>query len=224
MVVLYIGACMLGGSSFVETVVFLGRFIDEPESVGAVAPSSKLLAEALVVHVIPGVQGAGKRFLEVGPGTGAVTEEVVTKLGPDDHLDLVELDGKLAMMLRARYAHHPQITVHCGSITQWLPQHRYDAIVMGIPFNALPFALVQEIWQHVVSLAKQGGVISYFSYLWLPDIKKVFLSKTKKREFKKIQRYLLDHYQKYGIGMKKVLPNVPPAVVSYLRFTSEIAA
>lgn len=221
---LYVAACVVGGSSFAETVTFLGRFIDDPNLVGAVAPSSRLLAEALVAKVVPGVNGVGKRFLEVGPGSGAVTQWLVAKLGPNDSLDLVELDPHLAHILREKYKNHPQVTVHQLSITDWSPGEAYDAVVMGIPFNALASSLVEQIWSHVLLLTKSEGIISYFSYLWLPRIKKLFLSKHKRRDFKKIQNHLAEQYRLYGVGTQRVLPNVPPAIVFYLQPLQQIRA
>lgn len=213
----YVVAGVVGGRSLAEMATFLGRFIEDPSSVGAIAPSLRPLALALVAKVVPGTLGRGKRFLEVGPGSGAVTEELVAVLGPDDHLDLVELDAHLAQGLCEKYAQNSQVSVQNCSITDWRPAEKYDAVVMGIPFNALPFSLVEAIWAHVFLLVKPEGAISYFSYLWLPSIKKAFLSKSQKRDFKKIQKHLAWQYKTYGIGTQRVLPNVPPAMAFYLQ-------
>jgi len=213
----YILACVIGGSSLAETVAFLGRFIEDPSSVGAIAPSSRLLATALVAKVTPGGATGGRRFLEVGPGSGAVTQELVPLLGMHGHLDLVELDAELAKLLQEKYCQDSRVAVHQSSITDWKPQEKYDAVVMGIPFNALSFSLVEAIWLHVLSLVKPEGFLSYFSYLWLPSIKKAFLSKHKKRDFKKIQRYLAAEYKAHGVGTQRVLANMPPAIVFYLQ-------
>ena len=216
----YVGACMLGGSSFSETMLFLARFIAAPTQVGAVAPSSQVLAQSIIFHVEPGQSGEGKRFLEIGPGTGAITQELVLKLGVDDRLDVVELDAEMATMLAKKYAGNPAVTVLQLSITDWKPEYQYDAIVMGIPFNVLPYALVQEIWKHTRTLIKPQGVISYFSYLGLPDVKKFFLLAEEKEEFLLIQAFMSEQYREYGIAMKRIWANVPPAAVWFLQFTT----
>lgn len=217
---LYIGACLLGGSSLSETVLFLARFIARPTQVGAVAPSSHMLAESLGLYIVPGVKGQGKKFLEIGPGTGAVTQELVRHLGPDDHLDVIELDAEMAAMLADKYKESESVSVHQGSITDWKPDYLYDQIVMGIPFNALPYALVVSIWEHTRTLIKPQGVISYFSYLGLPDVKKLFLLSEEKEDFNRIQLFMFEQFKAYGIGMKRVWANVPPAAVWYLQFTT----
>jgi phospholipid N-methyltransferase len=213
----YIAACVAGGSTLGESVLFLARFIASPARVGAVAPSSQMLARALVQYVTPGDLQQGKRFLEVGPGTGAVTQELVKNMGPLDTLDLIELDADMAHMLAQKYAHNKAVYVHCGSITDWNPSYRYSTIVMGIPFNALPFSVVEAIWQHCQGLIEDSGILSYFSYLWLPDLKKALLPPVEREEFVNIQWYLAKQFQEFGIGMKRVWANVPPAAVWYLR-------
>jgi len=217
-VALYFFACLVGGSSLSETVMFLGRFIAQPDSVGAVAPSSRKLADALCLYVKPGQPGEKRYILEVGAGTGAVTQQIVSRLGSADHLDVVELDNDMAVSLQKKYGNNSQVNVVNDSITRWQPSYRYDAVVVGIPFNALPFAIVQEIWQHTVALVAPGGVFAYFAYAGLPFLKKAFLSGVKKKDFKNIQRYLKDSYRKNGIGKRTVWSNVPPAIVRYLRF------
>ena len=224
LVLLCVLARLEKGSSLSDFFLFARRFIERPKAVGAVAPSSRLLAEALSAYIKPGTALCSYRYLEVGPGTGAVTQEIVSCLGANDRLDLVELDEELANELRKKYAGNAQVQVISGSITQWKPDYLYDGIVMGVPFNALPLSLVREIWEHVRALIADGGVISYFSYLGLAHIKKALLSKEDKKEFKKSLRYLQQLCADYSIGKRKVWANIPPAVVRYLCFMQPVSA
>jgi phospholipid N-methyltransferase len=215
---LYVAACLVGGSSLSETIVFLSRFIAQPQSVGAVAPSSQRLAVGLSAYIQSSLIGTSRRLLEVGAGTGSVTQEIIKRLGDEDILDIVELDPQMAAGLREKYSHFSNITVFSGSITDWHPAYTYSYVVVGIPFNALPFSLVQQIWTHILQLVAPGGILSYFAYLGLPQLKKAFLSKQQKKDFKNIQRYLKQLYQQNGIGKLRVWSNVPPALVRYLKF------
>src|SRR5260370_26052180 len=58
-----------------------------PISTGAILPSSRFLARALVSQ-LRGPR-APARILEVGPGTGSVTRAIARCLGPDHPLDTV---------------------------------------------------------------------------------------------------------------------------------------
>lgn len=214
----YTLVCAMSGSSVSDTVLFLWRFVEAPTSVGAVAPSSPALACALVAQVKPGDEQTANYFLEVGAGTGAVTQNLVALLGKADKLDVVELDSELAALLTERYKADARVQVHCCSIMHWCPPHKYNAIVIGVPFNALPFDLVQGIWQHVATLCLPGAPVSYFSYIGLAKIKKTLLNEEEQRDFESIQNFLRTLYKCYGVGKTKVWANVPPARVAYLCF------
>src|SRR3954452_8300024 len=73
---------------------------------GALLPSSRFLARALSAPL------AGPRppwhILEVGPGTGSVTREILRRLQPGDRLDAVELNGHFVQRLNVGLQHDPR--------------------------------------------------------------------------------------------------------------------
>src|SRR5690606_40317306 len=87
--------------------LFFREFWRNFHTTGAVAPSGRWLARALTRYVRHGHERAGRKILEVGPGTGAVTQYIVKSLRPDDRLDLVELNDKFVERLEHRLAHDP---------------------------------------------------------------------------------------------------------------------
>lgn len=73
-----------------------------PTAVGAVLPSSRQLARAMTVPM----RAAGDRalrVLEVGPGTGIVTQEIVRHLPAAGVLDVVELEAEFVRLLEHRF-------------------------------------------------------------------------------------------------------------------------
>jgi len=72
-----------------DHLLFLGRFLRHPRTVGAVAPSSRRLARALVA---PMRQVPGTRIAELGPGTGIVTREIAASLSPVARALAIDLD------------------------------------------------------------------------------------------------------------------------------------
>src|SRR6476659_1638784 len=90
--------------------VFWRQFRQTYNSTGAVLPSGRNLAAALSVFVRDGQAGGserngasgGRRSLEVGPGTGAVTAKIINDRGPDDCLVLVERNEEFVAHLRDR--------------------------------------------------------------------------------------------------------------------------
>ena len=73
---------------------FLQRYLQDPKSVGSVAPSSPALAAALSEPFRQRTTPA--RVLEVGAGTGAVTRHLGRLLSDEDELDLCEIQEDFA--------------------------------------------------------------------------------------------------------------------------------
>src|SRR5438876_806992 len=68
--------------------------------VGAVMPSSRFLGRALASEL---KKPRGPcRILEVGPGTGSVTAQILRALQPGDRVDLVELNTEFVNLLQKR--------------------------------------------------------------------------------------------------------------------------
>ena len=71
------------------------------QDTGALLPSSPFLARALVAELRKPRGPA--RILEVGPGTGAVTAQILRHMQLGDHLDAVELNGHFVALLQRRF-------------------------------------------------------------------------------------------------------------------------
>ena len=83
-------------------------WIEKPLTIGAVTPSGKVLARTMARYVDPGVPGP---VIELGPGTGPVTEALVAHGIDPSRLVLVEFDPIFCRLLRTRY---PEATVVQG--------------------------------------------------------------------------------------------------------------
>src|SRR5262245_26076193 len=100
---------------------FLREFRRNFHTTGAILPSGRFLARALVSELAQPRRPA--RILEVGPGTGPVTREITRVLLPDDRLVAVEINPKFVRHLRKRLqsedlfqAHSHQIELIEGSV------------------------------------------------------------------------------------------------------------
>src|SRR5436190_17067909 len=90
---------------FADQRVFLKQFWKQYRTTGAIWPSGRSLSRALARFVREG--NGPRRILEVGPGTGAVTAEIIRGMKPDDRLELVELNDDFVAHLRTRFADEP---------------------------------------------------------------------------------------------------------------------
>src|SRR5262245_17324028 len=91
--------------------VFWRQFRQAYNSTGAVLPSGRGLAVALSRFIRdvgkaaiarPNGDLAGRRILEVGPGTGAVTLQIIADMRPNDRLVLVERNEQFVAHLQER--------------------------------------------------------------------------------------------------------------------------
>src|SRR4051794_34860553 len=119
---------------------FLRQFRTRQHDTGSVLPSSPALARALASQVRRAAPP--RRLLEVGPGTGAVTEELLRLLRPGDHLDLVEVNDRFVELLRRRFVEEPlfraraaQTRLVHGPLQQLPGAGVYDFLVSGLPLN-----------------------------------------------------------------------------------------
>ena len=142
------------GSGF---AFFLG-FLRRPHLVGSVIPSSRFLERRLV-----NVADIAKARLvvELGPGTGGTTRAILDTLSEESKLLAIEINPKFASLLG--YDPDPRLIVHLGS-AEYIPEalaiyglSRPDAVVSGIPFSTMPFALGQRILSAVWSCLAPGG-------------------------------------------------------------------
>lgn len=192
---------------------FVKQFLIHPSSVGSLFPSSKPLARALT-H--PMVTSSPRRYLEVGAGSGAVTQSIVKKMSPGDTLDIVEKDPLFCRTLQEKYSLYPQITIYPLSIVDF-PGSGYDLVVSSLPLNSFSSGLVGQILRVYEQLVKPGGTLVYFEYMGIGTLKKWCLSPRLRQDFLKTLSLKADFIATHGAAVKQVWCNIPPARVFSFR-------
>lgn len=195
------------------------------ESTGAIAPSGRRLCRALARYVSG--SGEPRRILEVGPGTGVVTDAIIHQLGPADTLDVVELNDRFVAALNQRLAAEPtwqrvanRVRIHHMPVEQLPVGDGYDAIVSGLPFNNFPVELVSSIIDHLERLAAPNATLSFFEYVAVRKVKATVCKKPERDRLNGIGKTLESAFKKWQFRQECVLANVPPAWVHHLRFAS----
>lgn len=79
---------------------FLKSWLNNPIKTGAVSPSGKALAMVMAEAVDPGIAGP---VIELGPGTGPVTEALIDSGIAEERLILVEYNDEFCDLLRTRF-------------------------------------------------------------------------------------------------------------------------
>jgi phosphatidylethanolamine/phosphatidyl-N-methylethanolamine N-methyltransferase len=214
--------------------VFLREFRHTFHSTGAVMPSGAALSRALAHFVreapspgpLPEGEGAqlGRRILEVGPGTGAVTAHIVEAMQADDRLDLVERNDEFVARLRDRLGNDEALTPYSQRITlhhagvEALPEDRpYDVIVSGLPLNNFSVPLVEQLLGKLSRLLAPRGTLSFFEYIAIRNVKATLSPRTERERLRGIGRVMDGFLAAHEIRRDRVLANVPPAWVHHVR-------
>ena len=82
--------------------IFIRTYQNNPTAVGALLPSGRMLARALT-GPLNRCTSPTRNVLEVGPGTGIVTQTILPLLTQTDHMDIVELEEDFIDLLNHRF-------------------------------------------------------------------------------------------------------------------------
>jgi phosphatidylethanolamine/phosphatidyl-N-methylethanolamine N-methyltransferase len=155
-----------------DEMQFIRSWIEKPLSTGAVMPSSRVLARAMARYVDPRSQGP---VIELGPGTGPVTEALVRRGVNPGRLILVEFNPDFCRLLRTRY---PAATVVQGDAYRLrrLLENYVDepaaAVVSGLPLVTKPLRTRLRLISDAMTLLATGAPFVQFTYAMLPPIPK----------------------------------------------------
>lgn len=207
-----------------DHLAFFRQFRQRFETTGAIAPSSGFLARAMTRFLSARDPAQPVRVLEIGPGTGPVTDQIVRILKPGDQFDLVELNESFVALLRQRFETDDAwkkvagfSRVHQLPIQQFDAGDRYDFVISGLPLNNFPADLVESIADTYFRLLKPGGVLSYFEYMYVRPVRKRVTRGAEKDRIVRIDDILRAHCDRCRIARDSIWINVPPAWVQHLR-------
>jgi phosphatidylethanolamine/phosphatidyl-N-methylethanolamine N-methyltransferase len=155
-----------------DEVRFLRSWIEKPLHMGAVMPSSRVLARTMAQYVDIGSDGP---VVELGPGTGAITSALIDHGVDQKRLVLVEYNPGFCALLRDRY---PQATVVQGDAyrlrdTLWkvlgMPA---TAVVSGLPLVTKPMLTRLKLIRDAFAALAPGAPFVQFTYSVAPPIPK----------------------------------------------------
>jgi phosphatidylethanolamine/phosphatidyl-N-methylethanolamine N-methyltransferase len=153
-----------------DDVRFFRSWFEKPLSTGAVMPSSKLLARTMASFVDPRAEGP---IIELGPGTGPITEALVERGIGEHRLVLVEFNPVFCRLLRARY---PLATVLQGDAYRLRRllgdqiMRRAAAIVSGLPLFTKPLRTRLRLLNEAFGLLAPNAPFVQFTYAVVPPI------------------------------------------------------
>jgi phosphatidylethanolamine/phosphatidyl-N-methylethanolamine N-methyltransferase len=151
---------------------FIRSWLEKPLATGAVMPSSRLLARTMARYVDPNTKGS---IIELGPGTGPVTEALVDRGIDPSRLVLIEFNPVFCRLLRSRY---PEATVVQGDayrlngLLETLVREPAAAMVSGLPLITKPLRTRLRLISDALGLLAPGAPFVQFTYAMVPPIPK----------------------------------------------------
>jgi phosphatidylethanolamine/phosphatidyl-N-methylethanolamine N-methyltransferase len=149
-----------------DTTLFLQEWFANPQRTGAVAPSSPKLAAAMA-RWLP--TDSESYVLELGPGTGAVTQALLERGLREDRLVAIEKNPKLARLLRNRFPGAHIITGDAWHLDELLceqhePIESVGAVISSLPLLNFPPAEAELLAEKIRAILEQGGKLVQYSY------------------------------------------------------------
>jgi phospholipid N-methyltransferase len=154
-----------GTSLLREHVLLFSRFLRSPRTVGAVAPSSRAVAEVMMAHVDFDRPG---RIVELGPGTGAFTAPIVERLASHHEFLAVDIDPAFCDQIQRRWPHLDCVCASAEELDAIVADRGMlpiDHIVSGLPFSTLPPHVTQRVLESIAKVLRPGGTFTTFQYV-----------------------------------------------------------
>jgi phosphatidylethanolamine/phosphatidyl-N-methylethanolamine N-methyltransferase len=143
---------------------FFLSWLKHPLQVGGIAPASPALARAMAAEVDPGIPGP---LLELGPGTGVITEALVARGIAPERLVLLEYSPEFCALLRERYPRAKVIegdAYRLGETLAGIVDESLAAVVSGLPLLTRPLAVRERLLAEALRRLTPGAPFVQYSY------------------------------------------------------------
>jgi phosphatidylethanolamine/phosphatidyl-N-methylethanolamine N-methyltransferase len=155
-----------------DEVRFLRSWIEKPLHMGAVMPSGRVLARTMAQYV--DINSSGP-VVELGPGTGAITNALIEHGVDQKRLVLVEYNPGFCALLRDRYPHAKVVQGDAYKLRDSLwdvLSVPASAVVSGLPLVTKPMLTRLKLIRDAFLALAPGAPFVQFTYSVAPPIPK----------------------------------------------------
>ncbi|MBB5754066.1 class I SAM-dependent methyltransferase [Prosthecomicrobium pneumaticum] len=153
-----------------DEVRFLKNWIDKPLTTGAVSPSGKALTRLMASFVSP---VDTLPVLELGPGTGVVTQALLARGVAPGRIVSVEYNPQFCSLLAARF---PGVSIVEGDAYDLdlafaaTEGCRLSAVVSSLPLFTQPLPKRRALLEGLLARMRPGAPFIQFSYALVPPV------------------------------------------------------
>ena len=152
--------------SMSDSLRFISRLVAKPKLVGAIAPSSRALANAIAAQMPE--KGP---ILEIGPGTGVATAAIIERgVAPED-ITAIEYDPEFARLIAQRFPRVKLIRGDAFDLDKTLDDHdTFAGIISGVPLLNHSLERRQKFLKSLLARLRPGAPLVQFSYGLHPPV------------------------------------------------------
>lgn len=153
-------------TSVTDTALFMQEWLANPQGIGAVAPSSRNLAEAMAQWLPSDPESF---VLELGPGTGVVTEALLRRGLRQEQLVAIEQNSNMTRVLREKFPRAQIITGDAWKMDDLLrrrrePIEKVGAVISSLPLLCFPPADAERLAEKIRAVLEPRGKWVQFTY------------------------------------------------------------
>jgi phosphatidylethanolamine/phosphatidyl-N-methylethanolamine N-methyltransferase len=152
------------GKRLSDEARFFKAWFENPLITGAVSPSGRFLARMMARYVDPSVEGP---IIELGPGTGPVTQALLNKGIAPERLILVEFDPAFCDLLAKRFPRCRIVQGDAYDLARSLAgvlDEPAAAVVSSLPLLNKPDAVRLALLKEAFQLMRPEGCFIQFTY------------------------------------------------------------
>ena len=142
-----------------DTVLFLKSWFHSPNQMGTIFPSSYITGKK-IAQLIKDPQNS--IVVELGAGTGQVTDEIIAMGIPQDHFATIEYDPRLCKELSSKYPKGLNLlNIDAADMLEELPKQfigKTDYVISTLPLIPLKKEKALKIIDSIFEVLKPGGV------------------------------------------------------------------
>jgi phospholipid N-methyltransferase len=138
--------------------LFLKKFLQKGRTISSAVPSSKALVESMLRHID---FSRPATIVELGAGTGPVTELVLERLRPHHRFVAVENDADFCEVLRRRFPEVTLLQVDATRLSEPFARmgiDKVDYILSGLPAPNLPARGAVRLWRWLRHVMPNEGL------------------------------------------------------------------
>lgn len=162
-----------------QNLLFVKKLLRHGTQIAALFPSGRFLCRRCVKYIDFSQVAT---IVELGAGTGPVTQEIVRHMQPDSRFLVVEIDGEFCQVLRERFPQPNVEILHTGfeDLPSLLDQRgidRVDYFISGLPTPAFSAEQLDRLLRIIRAyLAPDGAFhqLTHAPFVWQRFYRNIF--------------------------------------------------